>query len=131
VAICRYRIKKREITFAGAKRPLYMFKNGELIEIKGNKFPIGSFQYDFDKLFTEHRISLNQGDTIYLFSDGYQDQFGGKEGKKFMVRQFRELLEEIQSLPMNEQGKHIESKLTQWQGRIDQTDDILVVGIRF
>ncbi|MBC7865887.1 MAG: SpoIIE family protein phosphatase, partial [Bacteroidia bacterium] len=69
-AICRYRIVKREITFAGAKRPMYMYKGGELIEIKGNKSPIGSFGHDFDKRFTEQKFTMNKGDSIYLFSDG-------------------------------------------------------------
>ena len=131
VSICRYRISKKELTFAGAKRPLYLFKQGELLEIKGNKFPIGSFQYDSEKLFTEHRLNVNSGDTIYLFSDGYQDQFGGRDGKKFMVGQFRDLLKEINVLPMKEQCTIVEKRMLSWQGRMDQTDDVLLMGVRF
>jgi serine phosphatase RsbU (regulator of sigma subunit) len=130
-AVIRYRISKKEITFAGAKRPMYVFKNGELIEIKGNKSPIGSFQYEFDKLYTEHRVSMNTGDTIYLFSDGFQDQFGGSDGKKFMVKRFRDLLTEIQPLTMNEQMGRLEKVINSWQGQIEQTDDILLIGVRF
>jgi serine phosphatase RsbU (regulator of sigma subunit) len=130
-AICRYRIAKREITFAGAKRPMYMFKNGELIEIKGNKSPIGSFGHDYDKRFTEQKFNMNAGDSIYLFSDGLQDQFGGADGKKFMIKRFRDLLSEIQSLPMATQAMRLETEVKKWQGEFEQTDDMLLIGIRF
>ncbi len=130
-AICRYNIKKREITFAGAKRPLYIFKNGELIEVKGNKSPIGSFGHDFDKHFTAHKINMSPKDTIYLFSDGVQDQFGGTEGKKFMIKRFRDLLSEINSLPMHDQARRLEKEIDQWQGKYEQTDDMLLIGIKF
>jgi len=131
VSMCRYKISKKELTFAGAKRPLYMFKNGELLEIKGNKFPIGSFQYDSEKLFTEHKLNIKEGDTIYMFSDGYQDQFGGPDGKKFMVSRFRNMLQEIHTLPMMEQSQRVEKEMLGWQGRMDQTDDVLLMGVRF
>jgi serine phosphatase RsbU (regulator of sigma subunit) len=130
-ALFRYKINKREITFAGAKRPLYMFKNGELIEVKGNKSPIGSYGHDLDKLFTSHKITVNTNDTIYLFSDGVQDQFGGEGGKKFMIKRFRELLEEIQPLSMTEQAKRINQEMDKWQGKFEQTDDMLLIGVRF
>jgi serine phosphatase RsbU (regulator of sigma subunit)/CHASE3 domain sensor protein len=131
VSVCRYRTSRQELTFAGAKRLLYLFKGGELIEIKGNKFPIGSFQYDSEKLFTEHRLNVKQGDSIYMFSDGYQDQFGGREGKKFMVGQFRDMLVEIQAMSMKEQHRHVEKRMSDWQGRMEQTDDVLLMGVRF
>jgi serine phosphatase RsbU (regulator of sigma subunit) len=131
VSVCRYRTSRQELTFAGAKRPLYLFKGGELIEIKGNKFPIGSFQYDSEKLFTEHRLHVKQGDAIYMFSDGYQDQFGGREGKKFMVGQFRNMLIEIQAMTMKDQHRHVEKRMNDWQGRMEQTDDVLLMGVRF
>lgn len=130
-ALFRYKISKKEITFAGAKRPLYMFKNGELIEVKGNKSPIGSYGHDYDKLFTSHKITVNTNDTVYLFSDGVQDQFGGEGGKKFMIKRFRELLEEIQPLSMPEQAKRINHEIDLWQGRYEQTDDMLLIGVRF
>ena len=129
--VCRYRPAKKELTFAGAKRPLYMFKAGELLEIKGNKSPIGSFGHEFDKQFTVHRFNINPGDSIYLFSDGVQDQFGGGDGKKFLVKRFRDLLVNSQNLTMNEQGKQIDKVLSNWQGKHDQTDDMLCIGIQF
>lgn len=130
-AIFRYKIGKKELTFAGAKRPLYMFKNGELIEVKGNKSPIGSFGHEFDKLFTSHKLTVNTNDTVYLFSDGVQDQFGGEGGKKFMIKRFRELLEEIQPLSMVEQAKRVNKEMDEWQGQYEQTDDMLLIGVRF
>ncbi len=130
-AIVRYRVNKKEITFAGAKRPLYIFKNGELLELKGNKSPIGSFNHDFDKLFTTQKMTVNAGDTIYMFSDGLQDQFGGDNGKKFMIKRFRDLLQEMQNIPMKEQLRRLEVEMNAWQGEFEQTDDMLLVGIRF
>ena len=129
--VCRYRPSKKELTFAGAKRPLYMFKAGQLLEIKGTKSPIGSFGHDFDKQFTVHRFNMNPGDAIYLFSDGVQDQFGGEEGRKFMVKRFRDLLVEVQPLTMHEQGKRVDEVLTSWQGEFEQTDDMLCIGVQF
>lgn len=130
-AVCRYKIGKNEITFSGAKRPLYLFKKGELIEIKGNKSPIGSFVHELDKSFSDHKIKVSKDDTLYIFSDGVQDQFGGSEGKKFMIRRFRDLLLGIQNLSMKEQGKRIEKEIAAWQQDYEQTDDMLLIGIRF
>lgn len=130
-AICRYRMNKNELTFSGANRPLYVFKNGELIELKGNKYPVGSFGHSYNKLFTEHKVALNKQDTLYIFSDGLQDQFGGSEGKKFMVKRFRELLTSIQPLNMAEQAERIKKEYREWQGSFEQTDDMLLIGIRF
>jgi serine phosphatase RsbU (regulator of sigma subunit) len=74
---------------------------------------------------------MNKNDTLYMFSDGVQDQFGGNEGKKFMIKRFRELLEEIQPLSMPEQAKRLNSEIDLWQGAYEQTDDMLLIGIRF
>lgn len=130
-AVCRYKLSKKEITFSGAKRPLFLFKNHELIEIKGNKSPIGSYLHEYDKLFTDHKMTVNSNDTIYIFSDGFQDQFGGHDGKKFMVGRFRDLLKEIQPLTMKEQANRLEKEIQNWQGRFEQTDDMLLMGVRF
>jgi serine phosphatase RsbU (regulator of sigma subunit) len=130
-AVCRYRISKNEVTFSGAKRPLYLFKQKELIEIKGNKAPIGSFGHDLNKRFSEHKISVAKGDTLYMFSDGLQDQFGGVDGKKFMIKRFRDMLLDVQDKTMTEQAKLIEKEIVTWQRDYEQTDDILLIGIRF
>ena len=131
VALVRYDKKKNEISFAGAKRALYLFRDGTHKEVPGNKIPIGSFQYEFEKKFTEHILPVKKNDTIYIFSDGYQDQFGGPNGKKFMVKQFRELLAEIQSYSLEEQHTRLEEVMVNWRGNYQQTDDMLVIGIRF
>ncbi len=130
-AICRWKMDKNEITFSGAKRPMYYFKKGELVEIKGNKSPIGSFTHNLDKNFSEHKIKVSKDDTLYIFSDGLQDQFGGSEGKKFMISRFRNMLQSIQPLPMKEQLKRIELEVNEWQKDYEQTDDMLLIGIRF
>jgi len=130
-AICRYKIGKNEVTFSGAKRPLYFFKKGELVEIKGNKSPIGSFAHNLDKNFSEHKIQVSPGDTLYMFSDGLQDQFGGNDGKKFMISRFRNMLQSIQPLTMKDQVKRIETEINAWQRDYEQTDDMLLIGIRF
>lgn len=131
VALCKYNSRTSTLTFAGAKRPLYHFRNGQLQIIKGDKFPIGSFQYEEKKEFTEVEIEVEKGDLVYLFSDGYQDQFGGIQGKKFMISKFREILSNITTMSMSEQARVLEEKLSEWQGIHEQTDDILVIGLRF
>ncbi|MGZ3903863.1 MAG: SpoIIE family protein phosphatase [Bacteroidia bacterium] len=130
-AVIRYNKAKNEITFSGAKRPLFIFKGGELIEVKGDKSPIGSFGHSYDKLFTSQKMNVKKGDTIYMFTDGLQDQFGGDSGKKFMIKRFRDLLTEIQSLSMAEQKRRLDKEMDDWQGSYEQTDDMLLIGIRF
>ena len=86
------------VEFAGANNPLYHIRNGELTEIKGDKFPIGIFIGEEVKHFTNHEIQLQKGDTLYLFTDGYADQFGGPKGKKFKYNQFKSTLLQMQHL---------------------------------
>ena len=124
--------QKKELQFAGAKNPLVYFQDEKLHEIKGHKFSIGGFQFEEKRTFETHTISIEKPTTFYLYSDGYQDQFGGREGRKFMVSQFRELLREIHPLPMSDQYKIVEEKLDKWmrEGRQEQIDDILVWGAK-
>lgn len=130
-AICKYDKVKKELTFAGAKRPLMLFRNKSPMEMRGNPFPIGSFQYEGIKKYTQQTIQLNPKDMVYIFTDGYQDQFGGLIGKKFMIKKMREMLIEICTLKMVDQHLLIEQENTNWTGDIEQTDDILVIGLRF
>ncbi|HEY6160664.1 MAG TPA: SpoIIE family protein phosphatase, partial [Bacteroidia bacterium] len=118
-----------DIEYAGAQRPLWIVRGKELIEVKPDKFSIGGLQLE-QRHFTGHRIPLQQNDCVYIFSDGYADQFGGTEGKKFRSRQFKELLVSIHSLPMNEQEKKLDESIERWKGHAMQVDDILVIGIR-
>jgi serine phosphatase RsbU (regulator of sigma subunit)/HAMP domain-containing protein len=115
---------------AGANNPLYIFRNDNLQELRADKLPIGYLEDRPSRKFTNHRLQLEKGDTLYLFSDGYADQFGGPKGKKFMVGQFRSFLSQIHKSPMKEQFRTLELTIEQWRGNLEQVDDILVVGFR-
>ena len=108
--------------------PLYLVRGDEILVTKADKFAIGGV--DPDKEFTNHEIKLQKGDLVYVFSDGYADQFGGEKGKKFMYRKFRELLQEISTFSMAEQKKKLNDVLEEWRGDIEQIDDIIIIGVR-
>ncbi len=129
ISILKLDLAKLKLIFANAKRPLWIFENGkpEPTEYKGNKFPIGSSQFE-EKTFTEQEVVLQKGDLIYSFTDGYADQFGA-EGK-FTIRKFRRLLCEIHQKDFAEQEQILATNLEAWKGKEKQTDDILVLGIR-
>ena len=122
--------QKNILEFSGANNPLYYIRNGELTEIKGNKFPIGIFIGEEQKHFTNHEVQLQKGDTVYLFTDGYADQFGGPFGKKFKYNQFKTTLLGMQHLTMEKQREKLLSTIKLWQGQNEQVDDILVIGIK-
>ena len=129
IAICKVDKGQGTVVFAGAKRPLYYFKNGELEELKGSKNAIGD-SYLENKSFEEHEISASDGHSFYLFSDGYADQFGGPKNKKFMSKNFKQLLVQIHELNMSDQEKKIESEMNSWINGEEQTDDMLILGFR-
>ncbi len=131
IALFRHNLKTRELTFSGAKRSMFLFKKNDYREFKGDKFPIGSTQYGEAKSFKEHVVFVQANDVIYMFSDGYQDQFGGTAGKKFMLKRLKEMLVEIHLMKMQDQALLMEKENIQWTGNSEQTDDILVLGIRF
>jgi serine phosphatase RsbU (regulator of sigma subunit) len=118
------------VHWAGAKNPLYYVRNGQLHEIKGDKFPIGGNQSKFAKTFNTHTFELANDDIFYLFTDGFQDQFGGRENRKYMVKHFRNFLFEISHLPLGEQKERLEQEFVTWKGKREQTDDVLVIGVR-
>ena len=131
VAICSIDIETNELQFAGALRPLIIINNTKFEKLEADKFPIGGSQFGAEPHFTNKSANLTKGDTIYLASDGYADQFGGEKGKKFMVKRFYELLISIQNKTMKEQNEILVNAFNSWRGDIAQVDDILVVGIRF
>jgi ligand-binding sensor domain-containing protein/serine phosphatase RsbU (regulator of sigma subunit) len=132
VALVTLNTRNNDLKFAGANRSLVVVsKEGELEKIDSNKFPIGGAQINSERNFTTHHKMMAKGDTVYLFSDGFADQFGGDKGKKFMVKRFHELLSSIQIYPMADQGKVLNEKLESWKGTYEQVDDVLVAGIRF
>ena len=121
--------EKKNLEFAGANNPLIIVRNQELIEIKGDKMPIGIHDRA-DQPFTNHVVELVDGDVIYTLSDGYQDQFGGPKGKKFMIKRLKQLLIDIHEKPMSEQRDILLKELEDWQGSFERVDDIIVMGVK-
>ncbi len=144
ISICSIDYKNKQLQFSGANNPLYIVReknsreldaaikykteNGIINEIKGDKMPIGFYER-MDK-FTDHEIKLEKGDCVYMFSDGYADQFGGQKGKKFMYKNFKDLLLQIYKLPCNEQKRIIQQKYIEWKGDNAQIDDVLILGFK-
>ena len=126
IALCG--IEGNKLHYAGAHNPLWIIRKGELIETKANKQPIGRF--DRSEPYSTHSVDLKQGDTIYIFSDGYVDQFGGEKGKKFKSKAFRTLLLSIQDKTMAEQKTVINETFEAWRGSLEQIDDVCVIGVR-
>lgn len=131
ISLCTIDYENKKVQYAGAFNPLWMVRNGEFIEIKANKFPIGAFVAEHKHKFTNNKFDVEPGDTIYIFSDGYADQFGGPKGKKFMYRPFKDLLMSIQKKSMEEQKIILNSVIEDWRGDHEQVDDMIVIGIRF
>lgn len=128
IALCALNLRTKILQYAGASNPLYVFNSKGLIEIKADKQPIG--KYEVDTPFTTHEIQLEKGDTIYVFTDGFTDQFGGQKGKKFMHKAFKELLTQIQHQSMDEQKLLLEASFVKWKGALEQVDDVCVIGVR-
>jgi len=129
LSLCSIDYKKMEVAFSGANNPLYIIRNEEFIIVKADKFAIGSFEPG-SKEYTTSIVPIEKGDVLYLFSDGYADQFGGEKGKKFLYKQFRDNLLAIHKLTMNQQHDMLKKDIENWQGSYEQVDDILVIGIR-
>jgi two-component system, sensor histidine kinase LadS len=123
-------LKKNMLQFAGAYNPLWIIRGGEFSEIKGSKFPIGKFQGKENENFANHELKLEKGDCVYLFSDGYADQFGGTQGKKFKYQQLKNLLLSISGKSMSEQKDLLNLTLDNWKGVTEQVDDILFIGFK-
>jgi ligand-binding sensor domain-containing protein/serine phosphatase RsbU (regulator of sigma subunit) len=130
LSLCSFDRRTNVMEYAGAFNPFWMIRNGEFTEIKGDKFPIGNLKKGENKKFTNHSILLQTGDTIYVFSDGFADQFGGPNGKKYKYNTFKNLLLEIQHLSMEEQGEVLNRTIEDWRGNLEQVDDILIIGTR-
>ncbi len=130
ISLCALSIKEKKLEWAGANNPLWIVRKGaqEVEEIKANKQPIG--KYAEPKPFTSHTITLNEGDTIYVFTDGYQDQFGGDKGKKFKAAKLKEVLLEINNRSMEDQRDQINKTFESWKGPLEQVDDVCVIGVR-
>lgn len=131
IAFCVIDKQTRILEFSGAVNPIYLIRDNKITEIRGSRFSVGlDDDYMEEQSFENKQIILQEDDVIYLFSDGYADQFGGPEGKKFKYRRFRHLLLTIHQYPMEEQQRLLEERINRWKGNAEQVDDILVIGFR-
>lgn len=129
LALCCYDPKTQEIQYAGAFNPLYIIRNNDIIQTKADKFAIGTYFDNPKQKYTNHKFELQKEDRVYIFSDGYADQFGGPKGKKLMYKNFREYLITIHKETVQNQKKLLNDNIEKWKGNLEQIDDILVIGM--
>ncbi|MBP9069828.1 MAG: SpoIIE family protein phosphatase [Bacteroidia bacterium] len=132
IALCAIRKKRGTVEYAGANRPLWIYRKdkGEMEIIKPNKFAIGGLEFEEKREYANHTIEVKPGDIIYMFSDGFADQFGGPRGKKFMLSNMQKLLLSNINQPMDVQKTNISNAFKDWKDSLEQIDDVLVIGIR-
>ena len=130
IALIAYDKKHHTLEFAGAFHPLYHVRNGEATVYKGDRFPIGMTTTDEKKVFTNQPVDIQPGDMLYMCTDGFADQFGSAEAKKYKSYNVRKFLTTIWDLPVNEQKIRLENELNAWKGDLEQVDDILFIGTR-
>lgn len=130
MALCVLDLSTLGVQYAGAYNPMLWLHNGELNEIKATRSPIAI--YHKERPFEQHSLQMQPGDSFYIFSDGFSDQFGGEKGDKFKIGRFREMILSLhtENLPMEEQGQRMQTIFDQWKGEHAQVDDVLVIGIR-
>jgi len=129
IALCIVDMENMKMQYAGAYNPLYLYRNNELLEVKADRMPIGIYIKEKES-FTNNEIDLQKGDTFYIFSDGYQDQFGGEDGQKFKTKNYKQLLLKIHQKPMAEQKEILNTRIDEWRGEWEQVDDIIILGVR-
>ncbi len=128
--VCELDVRTNYLRFCSAMRPLIVYKGGEQLYFKGSRDSVGG-QYDKDqKSFKDEGVQLDKGDLIYLFSDGYPDQFGGSVGKKFKMARLKNLLRDINQKPMEEQYEYVKSTFNLWREDFEQVDDVLFMGVK-
>jgi len=132
IALCAIDYAANTIEFSGAYNSLYLIRNKQLTVIQADRFPIGVYLNDELRKFTNHQIQMEKGDMIYIFTDGFADQFGGTKGKKLKYNQFKKILLSIHDLPLNEQKEALNTTIEQWKNmsKEEQTDDILIIGVK-
>jgi serine phosphatase RsbU (regulator of sigma subunit) len=131
ISLCIIDKQNNTVQFSGASNPLYILRDGNIIQVKGNKYSIGLSLNGKINTFDNHEMALEKGDILYLFSDGYADQFGGEKGtEKFMYSRFRDFLVEISPQPLETQETLLKENLDKWRGETAQLDDVLVMGLK-
>jgi len=130
MVVCEISVKNRHIRFASAMRPVILVMGGESYYIKGNRSSVGG-ESVIEKYFDDQEYYLNPGDTLYMFSDGLPDQFGGTDGKKMKIARLKKLIEDVSNLPMAGQREVITKFYDEWKGDFEQVDDVLLIGVRF
>ena len=129
VAFCILHKNRKKLEFSGAYNPLFIFRGGVFREYRADRMPIGIY-YGEKESFTNYEIDVQKGDTLYIFSDGFADQFGGPKGSKYMKFNLKKLLSEIYNKPMDTQRIILETEFEKWKGSFDQIDDVTILGIR-
>lgn len=130
IALCSINLRTRRLQFAGAFNGAYVFKkDGTFAELNGDKMPVGAFIEDKMQMFSSTELAMEPGDRIFLFSDGYADQFGGPSGKKLKYKKLKEFISDSLSMSMSEQKEYLDRKFMDWKGGLEQVDDVLIVGI--
>jgi serine phosphatase RsbU (regulator of sigma subunit) len=127
-SFCAINTKTNQVEWSGAYNPLWYIQNGEMKEVTADKQPIG--KTDNPVSFSAHTLKLAKGDSLYLFTDGFADQFGGPKGKKFKYKQLQQLILDNAKLAMEAQGKVLNETIEAWKGNLEQVDDVLIIGIR-
>jgi serine phosphatase RsbU (regulator of sigma subunit) len=131
LAFCSINDEHTLLEFAGAFNSLYIIRDSSIIEIRGDRYSVGVYPEDEKfRSFNNHVLPLQDGDLIYVFTDGFVDQFGGPEGKKYKYRRFRHLLLALHQLPLAKQEEFLRKSILEWKGDLEQVDDILVMGLR-
>ncbi|MEO6302171.1 MAG: SpoIIE family protein phosphatase, partial [Bacteroidia bacterium] len=130
IALLNFDFKSGSVDYAGAFNSLYLIRNNEIEEIKADAFPIGINDEGKMTAFNNNKLKIEKGDLLYIFSDGFTDQFGGKEGRRFMKKQFKELLLSIRDKKMEEQELILDETFNTWKGDLNQVDDVLIIGIK-
>lgn len=130
IALCKINKKTKQLTYTAASSPAFIVREGVLIELNPDKHIIGGSIKE-GKEFSSQVLQLEENDMLYLFSDGYQDQFGGEKKKKIGTRRFKDILLEIAHLPLEQQNEFLQKEFNQWKGNYSQIDDVLIIGIRF
>lgn len=130
ISLCALNLKTQTLYWSGANNPIWIIRSGTNVieEIKGNKQPVGKFTDNTP--FKTHKIDMNKGDTFYIFTDGYQDQFGGEKGKKFKASHLKELLVSLANESMEKQSEVIQNTFEEWKGKLEQVDDMCFIGVR-